>query len=65
MHACPIQPEFEEVEFSFESQGLTLTRSHKKTGQRRPTGNQGGALAGESHPCAKRSLDRSPAEAGG
>jgi 4Fe-4S ferredoxin len=30
MHACPIQPEFEEEEFTFESQGLTLTRSHKK-----------------------------------
>ena len=30
MHACPIQPEFEEVEFTFESQGQTLTRSHKK-----------------------------------
>jgi ferredoxin len=30
MHACPIQPEFEEEEFTFESQGLTLTRTHKK-----------------------------------
>jgi len=30
MHACPIQPEFEEVAFTFESQGQTLTRSHKK-----------------------------------
>jgi formate hydrogenlyase subunit 6/NADH:ubiquinone oxidoreductase subunit I len=29
MHACPIQPEFEEVEFTFESQGLTLSRSYK------------------------------------
>ena len=30
MHACPIQPEFEEEEFTFESQGLTLTRSRQK-----------------------------------
>jgi len=30
MHACPIQPEFEEEEFTFESQGLTLTRSLKR-----------------------------------
>jgi 4Fe-4S ferredoxin len=30
MHACPIQPEFEEEEFSFESQGMTLTRTKKK-----------------------------------
>jgi ferredoxin len=30
MHACPIQPEFEEVEFTFESQGMTLSRTHKK-----------------------------------
>ena len=30
MHACPIQPEFEEEEFTFESQGLTLTRTHQK-----------------------------------
>ncbi len=30
MHACPIQPEFSEEEFTFESQGLTLTRTHKK-----------------------------------
>lgn len=29
MHACPIKPEFEEEEFTFESQGLTLTRSHQ------------------------------------
>jgi len=29
MHACPIQPEFEEEEFTFESQGLTLTRTKK------------------------------------
>jgi formate hydrogenlyase subunit 6/NADH:ubiquinone oxidoreductase subunit I len=30
MHACPIQPEFEEQEFTFESQGLTLTRTYQK-----------------------------------
>ncbi len=30
MHACPIKPEFEEEAFTFESQGLTLTRTHKK-----------------------------------
>jgi len=30
MHACPIQPEFEEEEFTFESQGLTLNRTHQK-----------------------------------
>lgn len=30
MHACPIQPEFEEKEFTFESQGLTLKRTHKE-----------------------------------
>lgn len=30
MHACPIQPEFIEEEFTFESQGLTLTRIHQK-----------------------------------
>lgn len=29
MHACPIQPEFEEEEFTFESQGMTLTRKHE------------------------------------
>ena len=29
MHACPIQPEFEEEEFSFESQGMTITRTKK------------------------------------
>lgn len=30
MHACPIKPEFIEEEFTFESQGLTLTRTHQK-----------------------------------
>lgn len=30
MHACPIKPEFEEVEYTFESQGLTLTRTYQK-----------------------------------
>jgi len=30
MHACPIQPEFEEEAFTFESQGLTLSRTYKK-----------------------------------
>lgn len=30
MHACPIKPEFSEEEFTFESQGLTLTRSYQK-----------------------------------
>ncbi len=30
MHACPIQPQFEEEEFTFESQGLTLTRTKQK-----------------------------------
>jgi formate hydrogenlyase subunit 6/NADH:ubiquinone oxidoreductase subunit I len=30
MHACPIQPEFEEEAFTFESQGMTLTRTQKK-----------------------------------
>ena len=30
MHACPIKPEFVEEEFSFESQGLKLTRSYQK-----------------------------------
>ncbi len=30
MHACPIKPEFEEQSFTFESQGLTLTRSYEK-----------------------------------
>jgi formate hydrogenlyase subunit 6/NADH:ubiquinone oxidoreductase subunit I len=30
MHACPIKPEFSEEEFTFESQGLTLTRSFQK-----------------------------------
>ena len=30
MHACPVKPEFEEEEFTFESQGMTLTRTHKK-----------------------------------
>jgi len=29
MHACPIQPVFEEEEFSFESQGMNLTRIKK------------------------------------
>ncbi|MCJ7694960.1 MAG: 4Fe-4S binding protein [Anaerolineaceae bacterium] len=27
MHVCPIKPEFEEIEYSFESQGLTLSRT--------------------------------------
>lgn len=30
MHACPIKPEFTEEEFTFESQGLTLTRTFQK-----------------------------------
>ncbi len=30
MHACPIKPEFDDVEFTFESQGMTLTRSYQK-----------------------------------
>jgi len=30
MHNCPIQPEFEDKEFTFESQGQTLTRTHQK-----------------------------------
>jgi 4Fe-4S ferredoxin len=30
MHACPIKPIFEEVEFTFESQGLNLTRSYQQ-----------------------------------
>ncbi|MFN2303787.1 MAG: 4Fe-4S dicluster domain-containing protein [Anaerolineales bacterium] len=30
MHACPIQPEFNEEEFIFESQGMTLTRTRQK-----------------------------------
>lgn len=30
MHTCPIKPEFEEKEFTFESQGMTLTRTHQK-----------------------------------
>lgn len=30
MHACPIKPEFLEEEFTFESQGLTLTRTREK-----------------------------------
>jgi 4Fe-4S ferredoxin len=30
MHACPIKPEFSEEEFTFESQGLTLTRTYEK-----------------------------------
>lgn len=30
MHACPIKPEFEEEEFTFESQGLKLTRTKQK-----------------------------------
>jgi formate hydrogenlyase subunit 6/NADH:ubiquinone oxidoreductase subunit I len=30
MHACPIKPEFSEEEFTFESQGLTLTRTYQK-----------------------------------
>jgi formate hydrogenlyase subunit 6/NADH:ubiquinone oxidoreductase subunit I len=30
MHACPIQPEYEEKEFTFESQGMTLTRTYQK-----------------------------------
>lgn len=30
MHACPIKPEFEDETFTFESQGLTLTRSREK-----------------------------------
>jgi ferredoxin len=29
MHVCPIKPEFEEEEFTFESQGLTLTRNRQ------------------------------------
>jgi formate hydrogenlyase subunit 6/NADH:ubiquinone oxidoreductase subunit I len=30
MHACPIKPEFSEEEYTFESQGLTLTRTYQK-----------------------------------
>lgn len=30
MHVCPIKPEFETVEYEFESQGLHLTRSYEK-----------------------------------
>lgn len=30
MHACPIKPKFIEEEFTFESQGLTLTRTREK-----------------------------------
>jgi 4Fe-4S ferredoxin len=30
MHACPIKPEFEEETYTFESQGLTLTRSRQR-----------------------------------
>lgn len=30
MHVCPIQPKFEKEDFTFESQGLTLTRTKKK-----------------------------------
>lgn len=30
MHACPIQPEFEDVVFSFESQGISLNRTYQK-----------------------------------
>lgn len=30
MHACPIKPEYVEEEFTFESQGLTLTRTFQK-----------------------------------
>ena len=30
MHTCPIQPEFKEEEFIFESQGMTLTRTRQK-----------------------------------
>jgi len=29
MHVCPIKPEFEEEEFTFESQGLTLSRTRQ------------------------------------
>ncbi len=30
MHACPIKPAFEEEEFTFDSQGLELTRTYQK-----------------------------------
>ncbi|RLI10128.1 hypothetical protein DRO25_03655 [Candidatus Bathyarchaeota archaeon] len=30
MHVCPIKPEFEDVEFTFESQGSTLTRTYQR-----------------------------------
>jgi len=30
MHACPIKPEFIEREFTFESQGLTITRTYQE-----------------------------------
>jgi len=30
MHACPIKPEFSEEEFTFDSQGLTITRTYQK-----------------------------------
>lgn len=30
MHTCPIKPEFEEEEFTFESQGMTITKSRQK-----------------------------------
>jgi len=30
MHTCPIKPKFEEEEFTFESQGMTITKSRQK-----------------------------------
>lgn len=30
MYVCPIKPEFEEVQYSFESQGMTLTRTFER-----------------------------------
>jgi len=30
MYVCPVKPEFEEVQYSFESQGMTLTRSFER-----------------------------------
>lgn len=30
MHVCPIKPEFETVEYTFESQGLTLSREYER-----------------------------------
>ena len=45
MFVCPIQPEFETIPYTFESQGLTLSREYQKFNQRNRITHQGRTMA--------------------